>query len=130
MQRSAAPPDKHAEAEADLLALADDSKQKFLNIVGRLQKESLKSDTAYVDESVEDHEETFASVSEEEDYREEYTSDDDQLILSYNPTLRPGKGCIAKFRKQWPTRPSSPPRVCSDLNFSCQVKQLTCLRLY
>ncbi len=41
-----------AEAEANLLALAEHSKQKYLDIMSRLQKESLKSDTAHVDESV------------------------------------------------------------------------------
>ena len=55
-QRSARPQDLDA-AEADLLVMAEQSKQKYLDIVGRLQKESLKSESAYVDESVEDHEE-------------------------------------------------------------------------
>ena len=107
-----------AEAEANLLALAEHSKQKYLDIVGRLQKESLKSETAHVDQSVqsvEDHENTIDSVSEE-DYQAEAETDEEteELTISYNPALQPAKGCISKNRKQWPNRPVSPPAVPAD----------------
>jgi hypothetical protein len=104
-----------AEAEANLLALAEQSKQKYMDIVGRLQKESLNSDTAHVDQSVqsvEDHDATIDSVSEE-DYQAEAETDEEEeeLTISYNPALQPAKGCITKHRKQWPNRPVSPPAV-------------------
>lgn len=108
-----APPENLGEAEADLLALAEHSKQKYLDIVGRLQQESLKSEVEfgdYVDQSVEDHEATIDSVSDEE-ARTEMDGDDSFLTISYNPSLKPVKGCLTKFRKRWPNRPLSPSGV-------------------
>jgi hypothetical protein len=108
-----------AEAEANLLALAEHSKQKYLDIMSRLQKESLKSDTAHVDESVQsvdDHENTIDSVSDE-DGQADADGDADAseqsgfLQLNYNPALQPAKGCLTKTRKPWATRPVSPPAV-------------------
>ena len=115
MQRSA-PPKDLGEAEADLLVLAEQSKQKYLDIVGRLQQESLKSDVEfgdYVDQSVEDNDNTIASVSEDEEERAEVDGDDELLTLSYNPTLKPVKGCLTKYKKHWPNRPLSPSEVIS-----------------
>ncbi len=106
-----------AEAEANLLALAEHSKQKYLDIISRLQKESLKSDTAHVDQSVQsvdDHENTIDSVSDEDgqaDADADTSQESEFLQLSYNPALQPAKGCITKTRKLWPTRPVSPPAV-------------------
>lgn len=108
-----APPENLGEAEADLLALAEHSKQKYLDIVGRLQQESLKSEIEfgdYVDQSVEDHEATIDSVSDEET-RAEMDGDDSFLTISYNPSLKPVKGCLTKYRKRWPNRPLSPSGV-------------------
>lgn len=84
MQRSAPlKPENLGKAEADLLAMAEHSKQKYLDIVGRLQKESLKSDTAVIDQSVqsvEDHEETMDSVSEDEESHAENEEEEEEPL--------------------------------------------------
>ena len=128
-----------AEAEANLLALAEHSKQKYLDIISRLQKESLKSDTAHVDQSVQsvdDHENTIDSVSDEDgqadpDPDPDTSEESEFLQFSYNPTLQPAKGCITKTRKLWPTRPVSPPAVSVvPLQYAvvpCRAMSATCM---
>ncbi len=120
------------------MALAEHSKQKYLDIISRLQNESLKSDTAHVDlsvQSVDDHENTIDSVSDEDgqadaDADADNSGESEFLQLSYNPALQPAKGCLTKTRKVWPTRPVSPPAVsvvpmqypvtpCSAMNATC-----------
>ena len=115
VQRSARPQDLDA-AEADLLVMAEQSKQKYLDIVGRLQKESLKSESAYVDESVEDHEEENTIEDEYDDDEniegmEEPESDSLFKEIPFNPNKRPDRGCLTKFRKVYPSRPLSPSGV-------------------
>ena len=112
-QRSAAPANI-GDAEADLLVMAEQSKQKYLDIVGRLQKEALKTDSGCVDQSVEDQQDSMDSVTSSEDQSDqaEMEDEDDILTLSYNPSLLPTKGCLTQYRKDWPTRPLSPPQVC------------------
>ena len=99
--------------EADLLTMAEKSQQKYLDIVKRLEKETLKSEGGgrIFDQSIEDHEDTIDEVDTEDEYQGvggEQEEEEEPLRISYNPALMPAKGCMTPYRKQWPERPMSP----------------------
>ena len=116
-EQTAAAPDALDQPETDLLALAEKSKQKYMDIVRRLQNETFQSGIGYeMENSVHDEDDTIDSKSTEAESEQpegEEGEEEEFLTISYNPRLKPTRGCMIKYRKGWPHRPLSPSEVCA-----------------
>ena len=93
------------------------SKQKYMDIVRRLQNETFQSGIGYeMENSVHDEDDTIDSKSTEAESEQpegEEGEEEEFLTISYNPRLKPTRGCMIKYRKGWPHRPLSPSEVCA-----------------